>query len=191
HIWERESSTEPWRRGRGSTSPGGRAVELYSCSGSIPAASTALRTISSRPNSAFQLSSAWMRETSATRAGGSPARRSPISGTLSRPVTSAMVAMTSLTGRPGPVPQLNSDRGVGELGPTGAGDVEVAQLDGVERLPVHLRCGALVVDHPLADELGLAIGIDRAGFEVLADHVDVGHPIGRSRGGEDERFDPG
>src|SRR5699024_11979279 len=79
----------------------------------------------------------------------------------------------------------------GEPGPTGAGDVEVAHLDGVERLPVHLRCGGLVVDHPLADELGLAIGIDRAGLEVLADHVDVGHPIGRSRGGEDERFDPG
>src|SRR5699024_1805481 len=71
------------------------------------------------------------------------------------------------------------------------GNVEVAQLDSVERLPVHLGCGGLVVDHPFADELGLAVGIDRAGLEVLADHVDVGHSIGRGRGGEDERFDPG
>src|SRR5699024_12764245 len=71
----------------------------------------------------------------------------------------------------------------GEPGPTGAGDVEVAHLDGVERLPVHLRCGGLVVDHPFADELGLAIGIDRAGLEdrkstrLNSSHVSISYAV--------------
>ena len=71
------------------------------------------------------------------------------------------------------------DGGVGEFVPAGTSDVEVTQLHGVERGSPHLRGSDLVVDHPLADELRLTVGVDGTALEILRHHVDIGHAVGR------------
>ena len=75
---------------------------------------------------------------------------------------------------------------VRELGPAGAGDVEVAQGDGAHAV------GALGVgQHPLPHVLGRAVGVDGLRGEVLGDEVDVRYAVDRGGGGEDHVAHPG
>ena len=74
-------------------------------------------------------------------------------------------------------------RGVGELRPPGAGDVEVAQLDRTQAV------AGGVVDHPLPHELRLPVRVDRAAVDLLRHDPDVGYAVDRGRGGEHHRGD--
>ena len=75
---------------------------------------------------------------------------------------------------------------VRELGPAGAGDVEVAQGDGAHAV------GALGIgQHPLPHVLGRAVGVDRLRGEVLGDQVHVRHAVDGGGGREDHVPHPG
>ena len=74
------------------------------------------------------------------------------------------------------------DRGVLQLHRTTSGHVEVAQR--AEADAERLLAGAC---HPLAEQLGLAVGVDRQHRDdVLRHHIDRRHTIGGGGRGEDE-----
>jgi len=75
---------------------------------------------------------------------------------------------------------------VPQVVPAGAGDVEVAQA-GPAQPPGLLGVG----HHPLPDELGLAVGVDGAAFDVLVHGLHRGHSVDGGRGGEDHLVDTG
>ena len=66
----------------------------------------------------------------------------------------------------------------------GARHVEVAQRDRAEAV----RAGR-VGQHPVDDQLGLAVGVHRGGRRRLGDRDDRGLPVGRAGRGEDEPLD--
>ena len=65
--------------------------------------------------------------------------------------------------------------GIGEIIPSSAGNVEVAQSD-----PVEAPCAFSIGHHPFADQLGLAVGIDGFLLNILGDHGNRRHPINGS-----------
>ena len=74
---------------------------------------------------------------------------------------------------------------VSQVVPAGAGDVEVPQA-GPAQPP-----GPLAVrHHPLADQLGLAIGVDGMAVDVLGHDLHRRHAVDGGRGGEDHLIDP-
>ena len=75
---------------------------------------------------------------------------------------------------------------VGQVGPPGTRNVEVAQAD-----PLQVP-GALAVSHqPFADQLRLAVGVDGVTGHILGDHRQLGSSVHCGRGREDHLVDPG
>ena len=69
--------------------------------------------------------------------------------------------------------------GIGEIIPSRAGNVEVAQSD-----PVEAPCAFSIGHHPFADQLGLTVRIDGLLLNILGDHRNRRHPINGRRGRE-------
>ena len=71
-------------------------------------------------------------------------------------------------------------RGVRQVIPSGSGDVEVAQAN-----PIQSPRTFSISHHPLTDELGFTVGINRLLLDIFGDHRDRRHSVDGCGGGED------